>query len=327
MITKIYCTLWLLLSASALMAQPVPFLVEDSFSHRAAGSELSRQQGVSSTIVPAAKQVSYDTVYVSDRMTTYMIFPEAVAIMDLGSKSYTGKIESGNMLYLKPLKADVAPSSLLVRTTRERIYLHYIAYREHPRKIFWDYRPDSLRSDASKAGSQSGSKEEYTHKLGQLEKLKKKRLAVHRADGLVLRVGNLAIDKQATYLLLGVENFTSLPYQIDYVSFAYKERRSRKSQRRIQPAEHVVEPLAQVAVPVVAPLGKETLGYALPLYAGTNRNFLEVTLREANGNRSLKVRIPARRIARSLYLSSPEETHATLSTVTPKSHVSQKSPR
>jgi hypothetical protein len=75
MTSKIYCILWLLLSASALVAQPVPFLVEDSFSHRAAGSELSRQQGISSTIVPAAKQVSYDTVYVSDRMTTYMIFP------------------------------------------------------------------------------------------------------------------------------------------------------------------------------------------------------------------------------------------------------------
>jgi hypothetical protein len=41
--------------------------------------------------------------------------------MDLGSKSYTGKIESGNMLYLKPLKPNVAPSSLLVRTTGERI--------------------------------------------------------------------------------------------------------------------------------------------------------------------------------------------------------------
>lgn len=327
MTSKIYCILWLLLSVSALVAQPVPFLVEDSFSYRAAGSDQSHQQGVSNSIVSAPKQVAYDTVYVSDRMTTYMIFPEAVAIMDLGSKSYMGKIESGNMLYLKPLKPHVAPSSLLVRTTGERIYLHYIAYQEHPRKIFWDYRPDSLRPDASKAGSQFESQEEYTRKLGQLGQLKGKRLAVHRANGLVLQVGNLAIDKRATYLLLGVENFTSLPYQIDYVCFAYKERRSRKSQRRIEPAEHLAEPLAQVAVPVVAPLGKETLGYALPLYAGTNRNFLEVTLREASGNRSLKVRIPARKIARSLYLSSPEETHANYSTVTPKSHVSQKSPQ
>ncbi|MBD0255896.1 MAG: DUF4138 domain-containing protein [Cytophagales bacterium] len=259
-------------------------------------------------------------------MTTYMIFPEAVAIMDLGSKSYTGKIESGNMLYLKPLKPHVAPSSLLVRTTGERIYLHYIAYREHPRKIFWDYRPDSLRSDFNRAGSEFESKEEYIRKLRQLGQLKGKRLAVHRADGLVLRVGNLAIDKRATYLLLGVENFTSLPYQIDYVSFAYKERRSRKSQRRIQPAEHVVEPLAQVAVPVVAPLGKETLGYALPLYAGTNRNFLEVTLREAAGNRTLRIRIPARKIARALYLPSPADTHQKPSTTSDPSHVPQTNP-
>jgi hypothetical protein len=327
MTSKIYCILWLLLSTSALTAQPVPFLVEDSFSRRAAGSDLSRQNNVSGAIIPVPKQSTYDTVYVSDRMTTYMIFPEAVSIMDLGSKSYTGKIESGNMLYLKPLKANVAPSSLLVRTIGERIYLHYIAYREHPRKIFWDFRPDSLQSDFNKAGSQSESKEEYTRKLGQLGELKGKRLAIHQANGLVLRVSNLAIDKRATYLLLQVENFTSLPYQIDYVSFAYKERRSRKSQRRIQPAEHVVEPLAQVATPVVAPLGTETLGYALPLYAGTNRNFLEVTLREANGNRSLKIRVPARKIARSLYLPSPEDTHANPSTMTTESHVSQKSPQ
>lgn len=254
-------------------------------------------------------QAPYDTVFVSGGMTTYMIFPENVAVMDLGSKGYVGKIESGNMLYLKPLSASVAPSSLLVRTTGDRIYLHYIAYRRQPDKIFWDYRTDTL-VEASPTGVNAAHaaprpRMMYARQLEALRKQPKRKLARYASSGIKMTVSNLAVDGKALYVLLDVENNTSVPYNLDYVSFTYKERRSKKSLRRIVPQENVVEPLDGQAAGEVAPRGKECLAYALPLYAGTNKGFLEVIVHEADGNRLLSGIIPTRKIARSAYLASP----------------------
>ncbi len=251
----------------------------------------------------------YDTVFVSGGMTTYMIFPENVAVMDLGSKGYVGKIESGNMLYLKPLSAGVAPSSLLVRTTGDRIYLHYIAFRRHPDKIVWDYRADTLvealPSGVNASHAVPRTRMAYARQLEALKKQPKRKLARYASSGIKMTVSNLAVDGEAVYVLIDVENNTSVPYKLDYVSFTYKERRSKKSPRRILPQENVVEPMDRQVAGVVAPRGKERLAYALPLYVGTNKGFLEVIVREADGNRLLSGIIRARKIARSAYLASP----------------------
>jgi hypothetical protein len=251
----------------------------------------------------------YDTVFVSGGMTTYMIFPENVAVMDLGSKGYVGKIESGNMLYLKPLSTTVAPSSLLVRTASDRIYLHYIAYRRHPDKIFWDYRADTLvealPSGINASHTVPRTRMVYARQLEALKKQPKRKLTRHASSGIKMTVSNLAVDGEAVYMLIDVENNTSVPYKLDYVSFTYKERRSKKSLRRIVPQENVVEPFDGQVVDEVAPRGKAYLAYALPLYAGTNKGFLEVVVREADGNRLLSGIIRARKIARSTYLASP----------------------
>jgi hypothetical protein len=267
-------------------------------------------QGPVATGTGTAAYSTYDTVYVSTQTTTYMIFPDNVATMDLGSKSYVGKIESGNMLYLKPLHAHAAPSSLLVRTTGEQIYLHYIAYRKQPGRIFWDYRPDTLASISlpeSKAPVAEKAKE-YTRQLEELQKQPKRKIARRAASGIEATVNYIAVDHEAIYLLFDLKNRTAIPYEFEYVSFAYKERRSRKSQRRIDPEEKVVEPLARIAVPAVPPQGRAFLSYVLPLHAGTRKGFLEVTLREANGDRVLSVRIPARKIAGAFSLSASGPT-------------------
>jgi hypothetical protein len=269
-----------------------------------------RTQGPTPIGISMAAKNAYDTVYVSNQTTTYMIFPENVATMDLGSKSYVGKIESGNMLYLKPLHANAAPSSLLVRTTGEQIYLHYIAYQKQPGRIFWDYRPDSLRNTSllqNKAPIAEKAKQ-YTRQLEQLQKQPKRKIARQAASGIEATVNYIAVDHEAIYLLFDLKNRTAIPYEFEYVSFTYKERRSRKSQRRIDPEEKVVEPLAKIAVPAVPPQGRAFLSYVLPLHAGTRKGLLEVVLREANGDRVLSVRIPARKIASAFSLSASGPT-------------------
>ena len=235
-------------------------------------------------------------------MTTYMIFPENVAVMDLGSKAYAGKIESGNMLYLKPLKANPAPSSLLVRTTRDRIYLHYIAYRQRPDHLFWDYRTDTL-DDASPLGATT-NQQVYTGQLDRLKKQRKRKLGSYASSGMKMTLTRLAVDDAAVYVLLEIQNSTSIPYKLGYLSFTYKERHARKSRRKISPEEILVEPLAQEASSQVPAHSKASLAYALPLFAGTRRGFMEIVIRENEGNRLLTGTVRAQKIAQSPYLSS-----------------------
>lgn len=303
------CTLWLLNScvgmgqnkrSMATFRKPSP--LEGTF-------QVSTVTNSASLTLQAA---SYDTVYVSGEMTTYMIFPENVAVMDIGSKHYVGKIESDNMLYLKPLKAHVPPSSLLVRTAEERIYLHYIAYRQQPKKIFWDYRTDTLipaqltRSNQAATLPAAKPAKSYTQKLTFLQKVPPKRKITYcKANGLQVEVTGLALDREAMYVRMDIKNRTSIPYKIDYVGFTYEQRHTKKSQRRIAPEKMEVAPFAQVAVPIISPQGEECLVYALPLYANAKRGFLEIVIRESDGNRLLSVRIPARRLAKAQYLPTP----------------------
>ncbi len=277
--------LYLLLTGMAALGQPKPI------------------SGVSSTPGP------YDTVYVSTEMTTYMVFPEPISVWDLGSKSYAAKIESRNMLYLKPLKAHTPISSLLVQTADGTIYLNYIAYRKFPKQLFWDYRsaqaaPDSTPGDTlpaveEKTQNVSGH---YARQIEYLKSQKKGKVLKRSSNRMRLRVSHLAIDSGATYLLLDVHNRSSIPFQVQYVGFAYKEPRSKKSRKRIDPEQNQVEPLFSEGVAVISPQKREQLAYVLPLFALTRKGYLEIIIREENGNRVLKGNLRATRLAKALYL-------------------------
>ena len=250
----------------------------------------------------------YDTVYVSTEMTPYMVFPQPISVWDLGSKSYAAKIESPNMLYLKPLEAHAPLSSLLVQTSDGTIYLNYIAYRKFPQQLLWDYRRDAA-APASNFGDSLPAQEEKArnvpaHYARQIEFLKSQKnghLLTRSSNRMKLKVRQLAIDSGATYLLLNVHNRSAIPFQVQYVSFAYKERRSKKSRKRIDPEQNQVEPLFSAGVAVISPQKREQLAYVLPLFAPTRKGYLEIIIREENSNRVLKGNLRATRLAKALY--------------------------
>ncbi len=144
-----------------------------------------------------------DTVYVSTEMTTYLVFPEPISVWDLGSNGYAAKIESRNMLYLKPLKAHTPISSLLVQTADGTIYLNYIAYRKFPQQLFWDYRRASA-APASNSGESLPAVEEkvqnvsvhYARQIEFLRSQKKGNLLTRSSNRMRLRVTHLVLQPQ-----------------------------------------------------------------------------------------------------------------------------------
>ena len=116
------------------------------------------------------------------------------------------------------------------------------------------------------------------------------------------RVSHLAVDSGATYLLLDVHNRSAIPYQVQYVGFTYKECHSKKSRKRIDPEQNQVEPLFSEGAAIISPQKQEQLAYVLPLFAPTRKGYLEIIIREENGNRVLKGNLRATRLAKALYL-------------------------
>jgi hypothetical protein len=272
--------------------------------------------------IPARDIAGYDTVYVSTEMTTYLIFPTPIKLLDLGSKNYAGRIEQ-NKLLLKPVRGYVAPSAMMIETEDGQIYLHYIGYKQQPKRIFWDYRT-TLANQATygnhNAGnnyagnngngmagsgiSGSGNKadEIYTSKLAYLKKQKRRRLFYKKENNIGLRISALAVDNTATYMLLEVDNKSSIPYKLEYVSFAYKEKRKRKTRRKVVGEENQVLPMLSQTTEMVKPRSTSELAYAFPLFANTLKGKLEIIVRETDGNRVVRAYVPAKVLAKTLYI-------------------------
>jgi hypothetical protein len=260
--------------------------------------------------------VPADTVFVTSEMTTYLIFPGKIEVLDIGSKQYAGKVESGNMLFLKPLRTAAAPSSLLVRTAGEQIYLRYLAYREHPPKTFYDYRagpPPDAAQGSTGASAAPADKEvappQFAAGMAALEAQPAKRWRTASAYRIRLTLSHLAVDSSAVYLLFALGNKSTIPYQIDYVSFAYKERATGKPRRKPTPEPPAVVPLFTAGPATVAPRQQACLAYALPLHGSTRRGYLEIVFRESQGNRVVRVRIPARTLSSAPFLLTQTAYH------------------
>jgi hypothetical protein len=282
----------------------------------AADTYLMGAEKVDKTLEPARNH-SYDTVYVSTEMTTYLIFPTPIKLLDLGSKNYAGRIEQ-NKLLLKPVRGQVAPSAMMIETEDGQIYLHYIGYKQQPKRIFWDYRTllathatNSNHSAGNNGygntgngnnGSDNKADDIYSGKLAYLKKQKRRRLFYKKENNIALRISALAVDNTATYMLLQVDNQSSIPYKLEYVSFAYIEKRKRKARRKVVGEENQVLPMLSQTTDMVKPRSTSELAYAFPLFANTLKGKLEIIVRETDGNRVVRAYVPAKVLAKTLYI-------------------------
>ena len=116
---------------------------------------------------------------------------------------------------------------------------------------------------------------------------------------LVLSLANVRNDQDFTYLRLKVINKTNIDYNVDFTDFQLVENAQskflgRKKKRGPAPAGA----LRRATQPGITGRTTGYLTYAIPLYAATERGYLEVTLRELNGARVLVLPVPSRLINR-----------------------------
>lgn len=266
---------------------------------------------------PAAAVVATDNlldVAVSDSSTTYLVFGGPVSLVDVGmANNYLVKIEA-NAVFVRAKRKHAPPTPLLIRYG-SKYWMGRLVYVNRPVLQLYDFQKDGTLSINGKSAYSTGTapvnelaldkerdkKAVVEGKLSQLRKTREEHQAVAVVDNdLVLSLANVRNDKDFTYLRFKVINKTNIDYNVDFTDFQLVENAQKKFLARKK--NEARRPLAPSGgQPNQTITGRTTgyLTYAIPLYAATERGYLEVTLRELNSARVLVLPVPSRVINRA----------------------------
>lgn len=264
---------------------------------------------------PAATAKSNENlldVAVSDSSTTYLVFGGPVGLVDVGmANNYLVKIEA-NAVFVRAKRKNAPPTPMLIRYG-SKYWMGRLVYVNRPVLQLYDFQKDGALglNNNSSAGSapenelamdkELEKKNEVEGKLTKLRKTKEEHQSVAVVDNdLVLSLANVRNDKDFTYLRFKVINHSAIDYNVDFTDFQLVENAQKKFlAKKKNEARRPLAPSGGVANQIITGRTTGYLTYAIPLYAATERGYLEVTLREVNGARVLVLPVPSRVINRA----------------------------
>jgi hypothetical protein len=245
---------------------------------------------------PAFSQ-KQDTIFVNVDATTYLIFDEAISLFNLGSKEYEAKVDNPKMLFLKA-KYPNAKLSTIVLTHGEEIYTAYLAIKAN-QNAFYDFRKSVKTKIEPKENAEKLKRERLQAQLKKLAYRSSNLSIIAKKQQIRLELNHLFNDNEATYLKLTLENQSSILYDLDYVSFTYFEKRRRKDRKKntVNAGFQEVETLIKIENSLTEAGKSNAYFYALPLYATTEKGYLQIIFREKAGLRSVTLNVPFKTIS------------------------------
>ncbi|MFD1470249.1 DUF4138 domain-containing protein [Hymenobacter caeli] len=253
-------------------------------------------------------------VAVSDSSTTYLVFPGPVTLVDVGMvNNWLVKIE-GNAVFVRARRKLPPATPMLIRFG-SKYWMGRLVFVNRPVLQLYDYQNSSGLLGATGTGTAAGAapknelamdkelekKNEVEGKLSKLRKAHEEHQTVAVVDNdLVLSLANVRNDKDFTYLRFKVINKTAIDYNVDFTDFQLVENAKQKFlARKKNEARRPLAPAGGSPNQIITGRTTGYLTYAIPLYAATERGYLEVTLRELNGARVLVLPVPSRVINRA----------------------------
>jgi hypothetical protein len=238
----------------------------------------------------------YDTIYVSTESTAYLIFDEPISLVNLGSKEYEAKADDPHILFIRA-RTTLAKRSTIVVTHGDEILTAYVAFKMNS-QAFYDFRKKQLPKVEI---VENIEQKPIENKLKRIARLSRNVKIEAKKQQIELNLLNLYNDNEATFLRFSLHNQSSIIYDLDYVSFAYIEKRKRTTKRinTLNGGLQEVEPLTKVEKLLTESGKSNEYLYALPLYSTTEDGFLQVIFREKAGLRSIIIEIPFKKILRA----------------------------
>lgn len=251
-----------------------------------------------------------DTIYVNHEQNTYLVFDEAITLLDLGGerefadhlpeenvvlvKDFGAKAEK-NAVYIKARSTEASETTIFI-AAGAKVFAGVVCFKAMHDKILYDFRDKTLNKAASY------NRENYVpevdislmeQRLYSLSNVKREIFDKGVSNNKVSwSLMNLRADHSAIYLKLRLENNSALVYRIESISIENAEFYRKRMLSRKKVNKVTVTPLIEGNVADVKPYGYHDYYVAIPVYAVGEQGAVMVTIRETSGVRSLQLEIP-----------------------------------
>lgn len=237
--------------------------------------------------------IAQDTISVSHRDKSYLLFDEPVTLADVGNPTlYQVQIEGNSILVVAT--GDSVACTPFYAVVGGEPFTARLQFHPNP-EAFYDFRP---RGEGASMGGLI-SQESIRTRLRKLSSGKDLNYASAKENGIRLRLVGIMHDLSATYLKFKVENRTSLVYQTESIGFERLKHYRKGFFAKEQQARFPIEPITYRPVEKILPYSEHDLYYALPLQTVERQEAIIATLRESSGSRSISLKIPARLLRRA----------------------------
>lgn len=181
-------------------------------------------------------EVAPYSIELTQNKTTHILFPSSIEYVDLGSSEIiASKVEAtSNVLRLKSVKEDIRPTNFTVITNDGKYYSFNASYNEDPKQLSYDLTKFEKQNSKQKSevlfkdlGTTSPSLADLFMKA--IIKKNKKELNIKSKNYSVeARLKSIYTQDGKFYFHISINNKSNLPYEVDYVSFKIKDRRTSK---------------------------------------------------------------------------------------------------
>ncbi|MDM1410732.1 conjugative transposon protein TraN [Myroides odoratimimus] len=269
---------------------------------------VNAQENKESINLSNAEVTPYE-IELTQNKTTHILFPSSIEYVDLGSSEIiANKVETtSNVLRLKTVKEDIAPTNFTVLTNDGKYYSFNTTYKEQPTQLSYDLTKFEKQNSKKQSevlfkdlGSTSPSLADLFMKA--IIKKNKKELNIKSKNyGVEVKLKSIYIQDGKLYFHISINNKSNLPYTVDYISFKIKDRRTTK---RTTVQEMSLKPIRSYSdFQTINSHNKQDNIFMLSQITLSDKQMLIIEVNEKNGVRRQVLKVKSSEILKAKQLS------------------------
>lgn len=251
-----------------------------------------------------AEVTSYE-IELTQNKTTHILFPSSIEYVDLGSSEIiANKVEAtSNVLRLKTVKEDIKPTNFTVITNDGKYYSFNVIYKEQPIQLSYDLTKFEKQNSKQQSevlfkdlGTTSPSLADLFMKA--IIKKNKKELNIKsKTYGVEAWLKSIYTQDGKLYFHISISNKSNLPYEVDYISFKIKDRRTTK---RTTIQEVSLKPIRSYnkSQPINSQSKQDNV-FMLDQFTLSDKQVLVIEINEKNGVRNQVLKVKSSDILKS----------------------------
>jgi conjugative transposon TraN protein len=210
--------------------------------------------------------------------TTNLIFPYEIKSVDRGSKDLIVQKAKGilNVLQVKATAQDFAATNLSVITADGKLYSFMVSYTNNPSLLNISFATDSTVHFNDEPFNEAWFENEARKIIQQHHFMH----IAARNEQMKLLLNGIYIDRGALWFSLQLSNHSLIDYHADYIKFFIQDRHHPK---RTAEQRNELEPIYQVAMPVIDGKDKKKIVFAFNQFTLPKGKRLVCQISEKNG--------------------------------------------